>query len=60
MFFTRILSVRIHARRDDVLRARLLLARELLVRFGVPYDCIWCLTGFSSRRDMERSWNRIF
>lgn len=48
------------ARRPEVIRARLLMARELLVRFDVPYECLWYLAGFPSRRKMERYWNSMF
>lgn len=45
---------------DEVTRARLLFARKLMVSYGVPYGQLWSLTGFSSRKDMERHWNAMF
>lgn len=45
---------------DEVTRARLLFARKLMVSYGVPYGQLWTLTGFSSRKDMERHWNAMF
>lgn len=45
---------------DDVLKARLLFARELLVRYRVPYRNIWRYAGFASAREMEHSWERLF
>lgn len=60
MLFSGIILRRRQARRPEVVRVRLLMARELLVRFDVPYECIWRLAGFSSRREMERYWNIMF
>lgn len=45
---------------EKVIRARLLFARELMVEYGVPYSAVWQLTGFTSRKEMERYWNRLF
>ncbi|HIZ85251.1 MAG TPA: hypothetical protein IAC04_02035 [Candidatus Coprenecus stercoravium] len=44
----------------NVMKARLLFARQLMVQYGVPYDCIWYYSGFSSVKDMERNWERMF
>lgn len=45
---------------ERVMRARLLFARELLVRYGVPYNKVWRYAGFISAREMERHWDRLF
>lgn len=45
---------------EKVIKARLLFARELVMNYGVPYDAVWQLTGFTSRKEMERYWNSLF
>jgi len=37
---------------------RLCHARNLLLK-DVPYSCVWRLSGFKSRKEMEREWNRL-
>ena len=49
-----------HSKRKEVMAARLMFARQLMVRYGVPYDCVWSLSGFSTIKDMERHWNDLF
>ncbi|HIZ86612.1 MAG TPA: hypothetical protein IAC03_00400 [Candidatus Coprenecus pullistercoris] len=44
----------------EVVRARLLFARKLMIQYGVPYQCVWHYAGFSSVRDMEKEWERMF
>ncbi len=49
-----------YGEREDILLARLLFARRLMMQYGVPYSSIWSLAGFSSRRQMEKAWNSLF
>lgn len=44
----------------EVMRARLLFARQLVMDCGVPYVDVWRYAGFSSLKDMERHWERMF
>ena len=46
--------------REDILKLRLLFARDLMIKYGVPYGAVWFLAGFSSRRRMEKAWNSLF
>lgn len=60
MMFAKSVLLHRHSRRKEVMAARLMFARQLMVRYGVPYDCVWSLSGFSSIKDMERHWNDLF
>ena len=59
-FSLRRTAARREGRRTEVVKARLLFARQLLVMYGVPYECVWSMSGFSSMKDMERHWNDLF
>lgn len=37
---------------------RLCHARELLLK-GVPYSLVWKLSGFKSRKELEREWDKL-
>ena len=60
MIFSKSMLLYRHSKRKEVMAARLMFARQLMVRYGVPYGCVWSLSGFSSMKDMERHWNDLF
>ena len=60
MIFSKSMLLYRHSKRKEVMAARLMFARQLMVRYSVPYDCVWSLSGFSSIKDMERHWNDLF
>ena len=51
MIFSKSMLLYRHSKRKEVMAARLMFARQLMVRYGV---------GFSSMKDMERHWNDLF
>lgn len=60
MIFSKSMLLYRHSKRKEVMAARLMFARQLMVRYGVPYNCVWSMSGFSSMKDMERHWNDLF